>query len=71
MVEEGAWWEVLEVSRMANNSSQKFMFGFYLYMGFVVLLFKSEYPDFWELRRTATVHWIYKVDHINDGCGSL
>jgi hypothetical protein len=26
------------------------------YLGFIVLIFKSEYPDFWELRRTVTVH---------------
>ncbi len=30
---------------MANNSSQKPVFVFCLYLGFVVLLFKSEYPD--------------------------
>ncbi len=31
---------------MANNSSQKSMFGFYSYLGFIVLLFKSKYSDF-------------------------
>ncbi len=31
---------------MANNSFQKFVFVYCLYLGFVVLLFKREYPDF-------------------------
>ncbi len=31
---------------MANNSSQKFVFVFCLYMGFIVVIFKSEYPKF-------------------------
>jgi hypothetical protein len=31
---------------MTNNYSQDFVFVFCLYLGFVVLLFKSEYPDF-------------------------
>jgi hypothetical protein len=43
MVEKGEWWEVLEVSKVANNSSQEPVFVFCLYFGFVVLL---EYPDF-------------------------
>jgi len=46
MFEEGEWWEILEVLRVAINSSQKFVFGFCLYLGFIVLLFKSEYLDF-------------------------
>ncbi len=46
MVEKGEWWEVLEVLRTANISFQEFMFMFCLYLGFVVLLFKSEYLDF-------------------------
>jgi hypothetical protein len=29
-----------------NNSSQESMFVFCLYLGFVVLLFKSKFPDF-------------------------
>ncbi len=31
---------------MANDSSQKSMFGFCLYLGFIVLFFKSEYLNF-------------------------
>ncbi len=31
---------------MANNSSQEFVFVFCLYLGFVVLFFKSKYLDF-------------------------
>jgi hypothetical protein len=31
---------------MANNSSQEYVFVFCLYLGFVVLFFKNEYPDF-------------------------
>ncbi len=31
---------------MANNSFQKSVFVYCLYLGFVVLLFKSEYPNF-------------------------
>jgi hypothetical protein len=27
-----------------------------LYMGFVNLHFKRKYPDFWEFRKTATIH---------------
>jgi len=46
MVEQGEWWEVLEVLRAANNSFQESGFVFCLYLGFVVLFFKSEYPDF-------------------------
>jgi len=46
MDEQGEWWEVLEVSRATNNFSQEFVFVFCLYLGFVVLLFKSEYPNF-------------------------
>jgi hypothetical protein len=46
MIEKGEWWEVLEVSKAANNFSQEFVFMFCLYMGFIVLLFKSEYLDF-------------------------
>jgi hypothetical protein len=46
MVENGEWWEVLEVSRTTNNYSQKSMFVFCSYLGFIVLLFKSEYLDF-------------------------
>jgi len=46
MVEKGEWWEVLQVSRVANNSFQKFVFEFCLYLSFIVLFFKSEYPDF-------------------------
>jgi len=46
MDEQGEWWEVLEVLRTTNNSSQESMFVFCLYLGFVVLLFKSEYLDF-------------------------
>jgi hypothetical protein len=30
----------------ANNSFQKYVFGFCLYLGFIVLLFKNEYLDF-------------------------
>jgi hypothetical protein len=37
---------VLKVLRAANNSFQKFVFGFYSYLGFIVLLFKSKYLDF-------------------------
>jgi hypothetical protein len=50
---------------------KKSMFGFCSYLGFVVLLFNSEYPNFWEFRRIVTFHWIYKVDHTKDGSGSL
>jgi hypothetical protein len=46
MVVKGEWWEVLKVLRVANNSSQEFVFVFCLYLGFVVLFFKNEYPDF-------------------------
>jgi len=46
MVEKGEWWEVLEVSKAANNSSQESVFMFCLHLRFVVLLFKSEYPNF-------------------------
>jgi len=46
MVEQGEWWEVLEVSRVANNSSQESVFVFCLYLGFIVLFFKNEYLDF-------------------------
>ncbi len=46
MVEQGEWWEVLKVSRTANNSSQEFLFVFCLYLGLFVLLFKSKYLDF-------------------------
>jgi hypothetical protein len=42
----GQWWEVLEVSKVANNFFQKSMFGFCSYMGFIVLLFRSKYPNF-------------------------
>jgi hypothetical protein len=31
---------------MANNFCQKLLFVFYMYLGFVVLLFKNEYFDF-------------------------
>jgi len=31
---------------VANNSFQKFVFEFCLYLSFIVLFFKSEYPDF-------------------------
>ncbi len=31
---------------MANNFSQESVFVFFLYLGFVVLLFKNEYPNF-------------------------
>ncbi len=31
---------------MANNFFQESMFVFCLYLGFVILLFKSEYPNF-------------------------
>jgi hypothetical protein len=31
---------------VANNCFQEFVFVFCLYLGFVVLLFKSEHPDF-------------------------
>jgi hypothetical protein len=51
MDEQGEWWEVLEVSKVANNSSQESMFVFCLYLGFVVLLFKSEYLDFGNSKR--------------------
>ncbi len=36
---------------MANNFFQEIMFVFCLYLGFVVLLFKSEYPDFGNYKR--------------------
>jgi hypothetical protein len=36
---------VLEVLRTDNNFS-KSVFGFCSYLGFIVLLFKNEYPDF-------------------------
>jgi hypothetical protein len=51
MVEQWEWWDMLEVSRAANNSSQEFVFVFCLYLGFVVLLFKSEYLDFVNSKR--------------------
>jgi hypothetical protein len=41
---------------MTINSSQKFVFRFCSYLGFVVLFFKNEYLDFWELHKIATVH---------------
>jgi hypothetical protein len=46
MIELGEWWEVLEVLKVANNSFQESMFMFYFCLGFVILFFKSEYPDF-------------------------
>jgi len=46
MVEKGEWREVLKISRVANNSFQKSVFGFCSYLSFIVLLFKSEDPDF-------------------------
>jgi len=46
MVEQREWWEVLEVSRTASKSFQKSVFEFCLYLGFIVLLFKNEYPNF-------------------------
>jgi hypothetical protein len=46
MVEKREWWEVLKVSKAANNFFQESMFMFCLYLGFIVLLFKNEYPDF-------------------------
>jgi hypothetical protein len=32
---------------VANNFSQKSVFVFCLYLGFVILFFKNECPDFW------------------------
>jgi hypothetical protein len=46
MVEKGEWWEVLEVLRVANNFFQESVFVLCLYLGFVVLFFKSKYPNF-------------------------
>jgi hypothetical protein len=43
---KGGMMRILKVSRAANNFFQEFVFVYYLYVGFVVLLFKSEYPDF-------------------------
>jgi hypothetical protein len=63
MVEQGEWWEVLEVLWTAINFFQKFVFGFCLYLGFIVLLFKSQYLDFGEFQKTTIVHWVYKVNH--------
>ncbi len=40
-------------------------------MGFVDLHFKKEYLDFWELRRTATIHRSYGFNHTKEDCGSL
>jgi hypothetical protein len=31
---------------MTNNSSQKFVFRFCSYLGFIILFFKSKYPNF-------------------------
>jgi hypothetical protein len=45
----------LEVSRAAKTLL-KVCVWVYLYMGFVGLHFKRAYLDFWELRKTATVH---------------
>jgi hypothetical protein len=45
----------LEVLRVARKSSQEC--GWVdLYVGFVSLHFMREYFDFWEFRKTATVH---------------
>jgi hypothetical protein len=46
MVEKGGWWEILKVSKAANDSSQEFMLVFCLYLGFFILFFKSKYLDF-------------------------
>jgi len=46
MVEKKEWWKILEVSKTTNNSFQEFMFVFCLYLDFVVLLYKNEYPNF-------------------------
>jgi len=51
MVEQGEWWQVLKVSRAANNSFQESMFVFCLYLGFVILFFKSKYLDFGNSKR--------------------
>jgi hypothetical protein len=47
----GEWWEVLEVSKAMNNSSQKSMFVFCSYLSFIVWLSKNEYPNFWNSKR--------------------
>ncbi len=47
----GESWEVLEVSKVANNYFQKSMFVFCSYLGFIVLFFKSKYPDFGNSKR--------------------
>jgi len=36
---------------VANNSSQEFVFMFCLCLGFVVLVFKNEYPNFGNSKR--------------------
>ncbi len=41
------------------------------YVGFVGLHFMREHPDFWELRRTAIVHWSHGVNHTKEDCGSF
>jgi hypothetical protein len=38
---------------------------------FCCLIFQEQVPWFWELQRTTSIHWIYKVNHKRDGCSSL
>jgi hypothetical protein len=42
-----------------------------LYVSVFGLHFIREYLDYWELWKITIVCWIYKVDHVKEGCGSL
>ncbi len=39
--------------------------------GFCCLVFQERVLWFWELQRTTTIHWVYKINHKRDGCNSL
>jgi hypothetical protein len=51
MVEEGGWWEVIEVSKAITNFSEKFIFGF----GF--LTFQKQVPWFLETSKNCNNPW--------------
>ncbi len=57
------------------KSGQQFFSKVYVWVlfifGFYCLAFQEQILWFWELRRIARVHWVYKVDHTQDGCSSL
>jgi hypothetical protein len=46
----------LEVSKTVRKSFSRCVFCVDLYVGVVGLHFMREYPDYWELQKTTTVH---------------